>query len=276
MKSSSILVFLLLLWTQLSQANPAQLCPNISFLNRNLEIIDSPLFQKVSETRFEYNLERGIHDYYASAELTLSSVVNLDIKLKDENGRAEIRGRDFIRKVLIDIFPNADYLRGFWSGGVEKSDNFHSFHAALSKGLSFEKAAFQTHTGKIARSLGYTHVIKSEVLKSSDPAMSLVHVLFVKDSRKKEVALLDVLQTGMSKESPEVRIKLHRNKHLGIFKQLDVYLKDDTIHPFQAFLWTSIGNIMKAKARSSDYKLSQLLESKVDSNEYILVFRKQE
>jgi hypothetical protein len=68
------------------------------------------------------------------------------------------RGAEMFKEALDAFGPNVRGVRGTWLGGGDIADNFDTFKGLLKSGLSPEKAALGTFTGKMASRAGYSNV----------------------------------------------------------------------------------------------------------------------
>ncbi|MEZ4870755.1 MAG: hypothetical protein R2827_00635 [Bdellovibrionales bacterium] len=116
-----------------------------------------------------------------------------------------------------NVFPDAPYMRGYWTNNHYQKDNYETFRESINNGASFEQAAFATHTGKVAKSLGFNGVYLKEEFPHSRSIQGLVEVLFYRDSVKKDVELIHSVKYRMEMQEPAIDLIINRDMHPDLF-----------------------------------------------------------
>jgi hypothetical protein len=114
-----------------------------------------------------------------------------------EVGEAYVGGHDALLHLTIDVrgtsasgssafhslydfvttnFTNVNGIKAMWQQPL--ADNLDSFNKALLRGVSKEKAAFETFTGKMANSRGYTNATVNGVLNDDGTTYKSATVIF--------------------------------------------------------------------------------------------------
>jgi hypothetical protein len=111
-----------------------------------------------------YGAAYNERSYGLLADLDEDGILHLYIK----KGPNTPSGSAMFNEALEQFGSNVKGVQGYWIGGGDLADNFNSFKAAVSAGLSPEAAAFQTFTGKMAQRAGF---LTSTIVDNSEHAV---------------------------------------------------------------------------------------------------------
>jgi len=273
----NLVILSVICFSILSSAQSFVLCGELFGFHSSKRTIDSPLFSSPRQNRFDYNLKRGPHDYHASAELEIGNKIHFSLYLKNTEGRSEISGRDFIRKVVLDVFPEANFIKGLWTGGSYMPDNYVSFYKAINEGLTFKEAAFSTHTGKVAHSLGFTEVYRVKEYRDKDPVLSKVLVVFYRKELQPEMDIIDQVKEKVNNEIGSITIELKENMHPNFFKEMDWFNEQGYANKTQVFHWTFLGTEINKAMEGKGYghsRLSLRIDSHTNMRSIVMKFHR--